>query len=101
MFVTRYVLLFHSKCEFIKNGCYGTLVVSSLPSSYFIDKKNSINPFYVFHLSPSLPSRVQISPSFMNVPLLLLSVLLPPLVSVLLSLPLSSHPSFLDTSRVM
>lgn len=64
-------------------------------------KKNSINPFYVFHLSPSLPSRVQSSPSFMNVPLLLLSVLLPPLVSVLLSLPLSSHPSFLDTSRVM
>lgn len=52
-----------------------------------------------FHLHPSLPTSWN-SPLLLNTPLLFLSVILPPLVSVLLFLYLSSSSSFLDTSRV-
>jgi len=84
------------------------LFLSSLPSTYFIyfSHNNSINPLSLLSHSPTIsihsshPPRVHSSPLLVNMPLLLLSVILPPLVFFPLFLPLSLSPSFLDRSRV-
>lgn len=91
--------------------CVLPVFLFTLPSTCFIfifyfSHNNSINLLSLLSHSltisihPSHPPTVHSSLSLVNVPLLLLSGILPSLVFILLFLPHSLSPSFLDTSRV-